>query len=91
VNLRMTKQALKFVDGIDKKQKQQISNTIISLMSQPTPHDSSVLHGAKNGERRVDVGEYRVIYTYEKEIVSILVIGKRNDDSVYKIWKQQVS
>lgn len=89
MDLRMTKQALKFVESLDKKQAQQISGALIGLMSQPMPHDSSTLHGAKNDERRVDVGEYRIIYTYEKDVVSILVVGKRNDDSVYRIWKQQ--
>ena len=89
MDLRMTKHALKFLESPDKKQVQQISAALIGLMSKPLPQDSSLLHGAKNGERRVDIGEYRIIYTHEKTAVSILVVGKRNDDSVYRIWKQQ--
>jgi mRNA interferase RelE/StbE len=33
---------------------------------------------------RVDSGEYRIIYFVEKNILNIKIIGKRNDDEVYK-------
>jgi len=91
MDLKITKQALKFVEGLDGKQKKQVSAAMVSLLSNPAPHDSSALHGAKNGEKRVDVGEYRIVYTHDNEsqTVSVIVIGKRNDDEVYKIWKQQ--
>ncbi len=49
------------------------------------------MKGAERGERRVDVGEYRIIYacSENENLVEILVIGKRNGEEVYKIWKQQ--
>lgn len=34
--------------------------------------------------RRADVGEYRLIYSVESDVLRIFVIGKRNDDEVYK-------
>jgi mRNA interferase RelE/StbE len=55
-------------------------------MGNPEPHDSNLLKGAKDGERRQDVGEYRLVYTYGDELLTVLVIGKRNGDEVYKIW-----
>lgn len=88
MNLSMTKQALKFWAGLDKKQQQQVGQKTISLMANPRPHDSETLQGAKNGERRVDVGEYRIIYTHDAQKVDILVIAKRNGDEVYNLWKQ---
>lgn len=91
MNIRLTKQAQKFWENLDKKQQQQISQKSFSLIGNPRPHDSESLVGAKNGGRRVDVGEYRIIYTHDTQIVEILVIGKRNDDEAYSIWKQMVS
>lgn len=72
--------------GLQAKQFKQIGTAISKLLKDPTPHDSAGLKGAKNGERRVDVGEYRIIYTVEADVVSILLIGPRNDGDVYKMW-----
>jgi mRNA interferase RelE/StbE len=88
MKLNMTKQALKFWGTLDKKQQQQIGQKIVSLMVNARPSDSETLSGAKQGERRVDVGEYRIIYTHDNEVVDVIVIGKRNGDEVYKLWKQ---
>lgn len=87
--LRITKNAAKFLDGLDAKQYKQVGKTIIGLLNNSRPHDSQSLNGAIHGERRVDVGEYRIIYTDSEEDVDVLVIGKRNGDEVYKIWKQK--
>lgn len=86
----MTKQAMTFLKGLDAKQYKQVVGSIFALLKDALPHDSSVLRGAKNGERRIDIGEYRIIYTYDKELVSIIIIGKRNDDDVYKKWNQSL-
>ena len=86
----MTKQAMTFLKGLDAKQYKQVVGSIFALLKNVLPHDSSALRGAKNGERRIDIGEYRIIYTYDKELVSIIIIGKRNDDDVYKKWNQSL-
>jgi mRNA interferase RelE/StbE len=88
--ISMTKSAAKAWDSLDAKQYKQVGRAIVGLMSNQTPHDSSTLKGAKNGERRVDVGEYRVIYADTEDAVEILVIGKRDGDEVYDIWKRMV-
>lgn len=61
---------------------------MFNLLSNPMPHDSSPLKGATNGGRRVDVGEYRIIYVLADDTLEVLVIGKRNGDEVYKIWER---
>ena len=33
--------------------------------------------------RRVDQGEYRIVYFFDEDTVTIVVVGKRNDDDVY--------
>ena len=85
MKLRMTNQALKAVEKLDAKQYRQVVGAILGLLKNPEPHDSKQLAGAKNRERRSDAGEYRIIYCHDGEVVEILVVGKRNDDAVYKL------
>ncbi|MFM9914085.1 MAG: type II toxin-antitoxin system RelE family toxin [Methylophilaceae bacterium] len=82
----MTKQALKFLQGLDAKQYKQVATAIFGLFKETEPHDSQALKGATRNERSIDAGEYRIIYTANTELIEVLVIGKRNDDDVYKIW-----
>ena len=66
------------------KQYRQIGKAITALLEDSRPQDSQPLKGAKRAERRVDAGEYRIIYLDSEEEVEVLVIGKRNGDEVYK-------
>ncbi len=88
MNLKMTKQAQKACQSLDAKQYRQVVSAILGLLKNPEPHDSQPMKGATRGERRVDAGEYRVIYAIEGETVDVLVVGKRNGDEVYKIWER---
>jgi len=86
--LQFTKQALTFLDQLDAKQYRQIGKAIFKLIGDSEPADSQQLKGATRGERRLDVGEYRIIYAATDVEVEIFVIGKRNDDEVYRIWQR---
>lgn len=66
----------------------QIGSAIFGLLRHPEPHDSVQLKGAFHGERRLDVGEYRIVQAVVGDTVQILVIGKRNDGEVYKAWQR---
>lgn len=57
-------------------------------MTNPLPNDSQPMKGATNGEHRVDVGECRIVYRFDDALVEILIIGKRNDDEIYKEWRR---
>jgi mRNA interferase RelE/StbE len=81
--LDITKQVDDFLEKLPPKQFKQVYSTIIELRRNSTPHDSIKMHGSKD-QHRVDIGEYRVIYRFDKEIVYIMAAGKRNDDEVYK-------
>jgi mRNA interferase RelE/StbE len=89
--LKVTKSANKFWETLDAKQYKQVGVTIVSLLTESKPHDSQQMKGAKNGERRVDIGEYRIIYSENADegVIEILVIGKRNGDEVYQVWKRK--
>ncbi len=66
------------------KHARQILAAIKRLEVNPRPQDSTKLAGS-NGYR-VTVGEYRILYTIDDsaKAVFIYVIGKRNDDEVYR-------
>ncbi|WP_080419701.1 type II toxin-antitoxin system RelE family toxin [Burkholderia ubonensis] len=88
MNLKLTKQALKAISKLDAKQYRQVVSSIFGLLSNPEPHDSQQLRGATRGERRLDIGEYRVIYSVAEDDVEVLVVGKRNDGDVYSTWER---
>lgn len=88
MKLAISNTAEKALRNLQAKQYKQVGQSIFSLLSNPTPHDSAALKGAQRGERRVDVGEYRIIYSMEGDTLLVLVIGKRNDSEVYKIWER---
>jgi mRNA interferase RelE/StbE len=88
LKLEITKQALKFLGGLDSKQYRQVGSSVFALLGNPEPHDSIALKGAKQGERRLDIGEYRIVYAHNDDLLSVLVIGKRNDGEVYKVWER---
>ena len=46
-------------------------------MANPEPHDSKKLKGYPY--RRADIGEYRIVYRVEGDVLKITVAGKRND------------
>lgn len=88
-SLKLTKSANNFITGLQAKQFKQVMSKILSLLEDPTPVDSSVLKGYED-LRRADQGEFRIVYRFEDKTVSVLLVGKRNDDEVYRKLKNKV-
>jgi mRNA interferase RelE/StbE len=42
---------------------------------------------------RVDSGEYRIVYYFDSDadLVEVILVGKRNDDEVYKQLQRRLS
>jgi mRNA interferase RelE/StbE len=76
---------LDFLKGLQPKIAAQIAKKVLALNVDPLPNDSKQLIGYL-GYYRVDSGEYRIIYRFnpEEDLVEIILVGKRNDDEVYK-------
>ena len=76
----------KFIESLPNKHQRQVKNAILALQENPLPHDSKKLIGYEP-YRRVDIGEYRIIYRYDEveENIMVVLVGKRNDDAVYRI------
>jgi mRNA interferase RelE/StbE len=82
LKLSITKQAIKFFRLLPAKQYRQVFNKILALMEDPEPPDSSQLIGYPY--RRADIGEYRIIYRVEEDCLKVALVGKRNDDEIYR-------
>lgn len=88
LKIEISKRAVKFIRTLPAKQKRQITAKILDLRVNSDPHDSIRLKGYEQ-YRRTDVGEYRIIYFVRESVVLIiLLIGKRNDDDIYKQLKR---
>lgn len=84
LKINLSKKAEKFLRGLQKKQAKQIARKLSELRLNPNPQDAR-----KVLSLRVDSGEYRIIYAVnsEENSADISLIGKRNDDEVYRDLK----
>ena len=80
--LDLTSRSKKFLANLPPKQFRQVVTKIFALMENPQPSDSRTLAGFPY--RRADIGEYRIIYRIQEDILKIALIGKRNDAEVYR-------
>jgi mRNA interferase RelE/StbE len=78
----ITHDSLKFLRTLDPRQFRQVVTALFRLLQDPEPHDSASLTGFPF--RRVDIGEYRIIYHVDGEVLRVPLVGKRNDDDVYR-------
>lgn len=76
---------LNFLKGLQPKIAAQIAKKVLALNVEPLPANSKELKGYP-GYYRVDSGEYRIVYLYraDEDFVEVILVGKRNDDDVYK-------
>lgn len=87
LKIDITKSAGKFIKKLPPKQYRQVVGTILALRENPIPIDSKQLSGY-GAYHRVDMGEYRIVYRFDADTVYIAVVGKRNDNDVYRRFKQ---
>lgn len=73
------------------KQARQIAEKLKLLAADPASLPTENLKGY-TPMRRLKVGEFRVIFALEEDVLQVRLIGKRNDDEVYKAleraWKK---
>jgi len=79
----LSRQAARFVEKLRGKHRRQVVDKLLALARDPRPPDSRPLRG--HPMLRADIGEYRIVYEVERDTVRVLVIGKRDDDEVYRI------
>ena len=82
LKLDIKHRATKFIKKLQPKHRRQVSGKILELQYNPLPSDSEQLTGFSY--KRADIGEYRIIYRVEGDTLRVPLIGKRNDDEVYR-------
>jgi mRNA interferase RelE/StbE len=104
LGINFSRQAEKFLRKAPPKHARQIGGKVMALRGNPQPHDSLPLKGAAAHYRRADIGEYRIVYRVSGsaapgaassasgrvsgDVLEIVLIGKRNDDEVYKMVRR---
>lgn len=79
----LSKQAAGFLESLPAKQARQIAEKLQSLANDPQALLTEGLKGYAP-MRRLRAGEYRIIYVVDGQILQVRLIGKRNDDEIYK-------
>ena len=87
--LDVTRDFLKSLADLPAKHFKQVVTKALALSGDPFPHYSRPLQGHV-GLFRIDAGEYRIVYEVEEETVKIFLVGKRNDDEVYRLLSRKL-
>lgn len=82
LKLQVSKDSARFLDTLPPKQFRQIVKKVFALLEAPRPHDSKELKGYPF--LRSDIGEYRIVYEVTGDTLRLVLVGKRNDDEVYR-------
>ena len=88
LRVKISRDAAKTLERLPPKHARQVAGRINALRADPEASDTRQLHGYPL--RRADVGEYRVVYIVVGEILHIEVVGKRNDNDVYRRLKRRL-
>lgn len=86
LKLDIDERTVKFIEKRPPKHRGQIYRKLDSLCENPHPPDSKQLGGYSL--LRADIGEYRITYRVEQSFLCVYLVGKRNDDEVYKRLKR---
>jgi len=81
--ISLSKHAASFLKQLPAKHARQIAEKIHLLAEDPDRLPSEALKGYAP-MRRLRAGEYRIVFIVGEGAIQIRLIGKRNDDEIYK-------
>ena len=84
-SIDLSRQAERFLRELPEKQARQIAAELLMLVADP----SEQLRGYAP-MRRLRAGEFRIIFAIEGAVVQVRLIGKRNDDEIYKVIERSL-
>ena len=84
LTIKLSKRADKALGKIPVKQAKQIAARIKQLADDPKALPTVELKGYAPW-RRAKSGEYRIIYKIDGDILCVALVGKRNDDEIYRL------
>jgi mRNA interferase RelE/StbE len=83
LKLKLSKEADRFLQKIPAKYGKQIAERILALQENSSSLPTEDVKGYPPF-RRLKSGEYRVIYFVADKTLNVALIGKRNDDEIYR-------
>lgn len=83
LRINIAKRAQKFLRQLPPKHGRQIAAKFFQLQNEPYPNDAKELTGHPLWWRAT-AGEYRIIYRVTDDTLFVEIVGKRNDDEVYR-------
>jgi mRNA interferase RelE/StbE len=83
--IEIRRQAIKDLARIERKDRQRIAAAIDELAHNPRPAGCKKLRHREGW--RVRVGEYRILYCIEEEMLLVLVVKKRTADKAKAICR----
>ena len=84
LKINLSKRADKMLGKIPAKQQKQIAARIKQLAIDPATLPTVELKGYAPW-RRAKAGEYRIVYLIDGDELKVSLIGKRNDNEVYRL------
>jgi mRNA interferase RelE/StbE len=88
LRIELSRQAAAFLKDLQTKQARQIAERIAALAAEPAAVPSEQLRGFAP-MRRMKAGEFRIVFAIEGDALQIRLIGKRNDDEIYRLLRQR--
>ncbi len=82
LRIKLSGDAAKFIVKLPPKQRRQVKQKLAALRHDPAPPDVGPVKGTS--WLRTDIGEYRIVYRVEGDTLLVPIVGKRNDDEVYR-------
>lgn len=89
LRLKPNRDIEKTLADLPPKQFRQIMLKVLKLLSNPYPNDVKKIVMNNIEYLRADIGEYRIIYKVDNEVLYLVLIDRRNDDAVYKALKRK--
>lgn len=81
--VKFTTAAARELRKLSRDVQQRIRPRIDELANDPRPPNASALHGADRGLLRIRIGDCRVVYSVEDDVVEVLIIRIRHRSDAY--------
>jgi mRNA interferase RelE/StbE len=88
--IELYKAAVRLLERLPPRHRRQVSGKIIDLARDPAPPDAKPLEGFDQPLMRADIGEYRIVYLVIENVLHVPLVGKRNDDEVYRRLRRKL-
>jgi mRNA interferase RelE/StbE len=85
--IELSRQAASFLKDLPTKHARQIAEKLGLLAKDSDAAPSETLKGYAP-MRRLRAGEYRVVFVVEADLIQVRLIGKRNDNEIYKMLEK---